>query len=198
MQELTEATSETQSALAALGWVDITAIAVIVVFSILGLFKGLVWQVSRLGTLVAAYVLAVLYGERLGEWMFHGSVAGQNEQWHVYVAYLTIFVGVLVILSLLALLLTKLVEKSGLTFYNRLGGGFVGIGTGALVVLLFLSVALMFFPGTNVVQAARTSRVYEWSGGALAWLGDNVVAMPEKVRGIFDLPPAEEEPSEGR
>lgn len=188
------AAPETQSALEALGWIDITAIAVIAVFFVLGIFKGVVWQISRLGTLVAAYVLAAMYGEGLGAWMFHGSVEGPDEQLHVYVAYVAIFVGVLVVLSLLSLLLTKLVEKSGLTFYNRLGGGVLGVGTGALVVLLILAVGLMFFPQTNVVQAAHTSRVYQWSGGAVAWL-DDIVQVPDKLRELF--PPAEE-PEEGR
>lgn len=189
MQELTQAAPETQSALAAVGWVDITAIAVILVFAILGLFKGVVWQISRLGTLLAAYVLSAMYGSDLGEWMFHGSVQETTEPWHLYVAYLVIFVGVLVVLSLLSLLLTRLVEKAGLTFPNRLGGGVLGIGTGALVVLLFLSVALMFFQGTNLVEAARSSRSFEYSGRAVDALGH---LAPDWAREIFGLPPAEE------
>jgi membrane protein required for colicin V production len=191
MQELSQAAPETQSALEALGWVDITALAVIVVFLVLGIFKGVVWQISRLGTLVVAYVLSVMYGERLGEWMFHGSVQDADQQVHLYVAYVTIFVAVVVVLSLLALLLTRLVEKTGLTFYNRLGGGVLGVGTGALVALLILSVGLMFFPTSNVVAAARSSRLYDYSGRAVGWLDSHLVELPGWARDVFDLSPPE-------
>ena len=49
-------------ALRALGWVDMTALGVILVFFVLGLFKGLIWQVSRIVILVSAYFVAGQFG----------------------------------------------------------------------------------------------------------------------------------------
>ncbi len=195
MLDLSQATPATQSALEALGWVDITAAAVIVVFSILGIFKGLVWQLSRIGTLVGAYVLAAMYGPDLGAWMFHGSLQGANERLPLYIAYVTIFVVVLVVLSLLALLVTKLVEKTGLTFYNRMGGGVLGIGTGALVVVFLLGVVFMFAPESGVLEAARSSRSADYSKRAVELMG---TLVPEGVREAFGAETSGEGASEGR
>ncbi len=196
MLEMFQETPEAQSALEALSWVDITAVAVIAVFSILGLFKGLVWQISRIATLVGAYVLAAMYGPDLGSWLFHDSLQGADERLPLYVAYLTIFVGVLVVLSLLALLLNKLVERVGLTFYNRVGGGVLGVGTGALVVLLLLGLAFMFLPeDSGVVEAARSSRSADYSRRAVEMMGDLV---PDGMRELFGSEEIEGPPPENR
>lgn len=196
MVAVSQAVSETQSALQALGWVDITAVAIVLVFSILGLFKGLVWQVSRIATLVVAYVLSAMYGPDVGNWIFHGSPQGADEQLPLYVAYIAIFIVVLVVLSLLALLLNKLVEKAGLTFYNRVGGGVLGVGTGALVVLLMLGIVFMFFPqGSGVVVAARSSQSAEYGRLAVDMMG---TLVPDGVREIFGAETVEVPDSTGR
>ena len=195
MIAMSQAVTEAQSALEALGWVDITAAAIVLVFSILGLFTGLVWQVSRIATLVVAYVLAAMYGPDVGNWIFHDSPQGTDAQLPLYVAYISIFIVVLVVLSLLALLLNKLVEKAGLTFYNRVGGGVLGVGTGALVVLLMLAIVFMFFPqGSGVAAAARSSHSAEYGRRAVDMMG---TLVPDGVREIFG-PESAEAPATGR
>ena len=43
--------------LATLGWVDLTALAILLVFFVLGLFRGFVWQAGRIATLLVAYLV---------------------------------------------------------------------------------------------------------------------------------------------
>ncbi len=196
MLELSPVIPAAQNALEAIGWVDLTAASVIVVFSILGIFKGLVWQLSRIGTLVGAYILAALYGPDVGEWMFHGSLQGADERLPLYIAYVSIFVAVLVVLSLVALLVTKLVEKTGLTFYNRMGGGVLGVGTGAMVVVFLLGLVFMFAPEeSGVVAAAKGSRSADYSKRVVEIMG---TLVPEGVREAFGAEPAGAAGSEGR
>ena len=178
--------------LATLGWVDLTALAVLLVFLVLGLFRGFVWQASRIATLVIAYVVAGLYGQkvadRIGTWF--GEEAPANLP--LYISYFFVFLVVLIIVSIIAYFLEKLVTKTGLTFYNRVGGGLLGIGTGACVVLAMLAVIMMFFTsGSGIVQAAETSRSMTVSKRALEMFGK---AIPEPVLEVFGLKPEAEDP----
>lgn len=171
-----------------LGWVDVTALSVIAVFFVVGLFKGFVWQISRVAILVVAYVVAGRFGADLGASLAQlmGSPVPSPEQQDtsVYLAYVAIFLGVLIVLSLLALLLQKLVRKAGMTFFDRLGGGVVGIATGGAVVLFLLAVVLMFFHGSNLAEAAGRSKTGELSQQAIGFFGK---VVPDEVRRAFGL-----------
>lgn len=175
--------------LSELGWVDLTALAVLLVFFVLGLFRGLVWQVSRILTLLLAYFAAGQYGDdvaaEIRDW-FSPELAAQNV--HVYLAYVLVFVAVLILISVVTYFVEKLVERSGLSFYNRLGGGLLGIVTGACVVLALLAGIVMFLgKDASVARAARSSRSMEIGQRILQVLGD---AVPPEIREVFGLPPA--------
>lgn len=180
-----------------LGWVDRTALAVLVVFFVLGLFKGLIWQVSRVAILVVSYVLAGRFGEPLGALLARTPAVGgtaasgptnlpDTPDTTLYLAYLLVFLGAVVVFSLTALLLQKLAAKAGLGFFDRLGGGVLGTATGACVVLFGLFVVHMFFQGSQLAQAAESSHSLRLSCRAIDWLGDSV---PDELRLVFRLRP---------
>ncbi len=180
--------SDVVDALQHLGWVDITALSVLVVFFVLGLFKGLVWQVSRVLILGAAYALAARLGQQLSELLLRWTHAGptppteEQQLTAFYIACVLIFVGVLVVLSLLSLLLQNLVKRAGLGFYDRLFGGVLGVGSGAIVVLFLLTAVYMFFPNTRVAEAATTSHSLQFSKDAVELMG---AVIPEPLRRVF-------------
>jgi len=182
-----------------LGWVDHTALAVLLVFFVIGLFKGLIWQVSRIGILVVAYVAAGRLGGTVGGWLARtpavgGAAAGDparlaaadTPETTLYLAYVLIFLAVLIALSLLAMLLQRLAQKAGLGFFDRLGGGLLGIATGACVVLFGLFVVNMFFSGSQLASAAETSHALRLSRRAIDLLGDGV---PDELRTVIALAP---------
>jgi uncharacterized membrane protein required for colicin V production len=203
-----------------LGWVDHTALAVLGVFFVLGLFKGLIWQVSRIAILVAAYVVAGRFGSALAELLtpHSAAAAGTNvaapsggspavpgsiadltngvaavppapdapSDTTLYLAYVLLFVAVLIVLSLLAIVLRKLAAKAGLSFFDRLGGGVLGVATGACVVLFGLFVVHMFFQGSQLAIAAHGSHSLRLSKRAIDWLGDKV---PDALREVLALAP---------
>ena len=183
--------------LASLGWVDLTAIAVLIVFFILGLFRGLVWQVSRILTLVAAYVVAGAYGETIAG-SLRKMVSGINDELSLYIAYFAVFIVVLVIVSVIAYFFEKLIDRSGMSFYNRVGGGVLGVVTGAALVLALLFAVFAFF-GTesNVVEAARRSHSMRFSQQALTALGEVVPAQVREVFGLGDPAPESPTPDQG-
>ncbi|MEZ5989603.1 MAG: CvpA family protein [Planctomycetota bacterium] len=141
-------------------WIDLTSLAVLLVFFVLGLFRGFLWQISRFASLVLAWVLSDRLHDDLAGWLDrHGILEGKD--YLPYLSFFVIFIVVLVGLSLLTILIEKLVRKLHMGFYDRLGGGFVGIATGG--ALLVAVVGLVFaFPDTKLameVEASRTGRV---------------------------------------
>lgn len=177
-----------------LGWVDHTALAVLLVFFVIGLFKGLIWQVSRIAILVLAYVAAGRFGGTVGDWFARtpalggdaARAAGETPDTTLYLACVLIFLVVLVALSLLAILLQRLAQKAGLGFFDRLGGGLLGIATGGCVVLFGLYVVNMFFHGSQLAQAAETSHALQLSRRAIDLLGQGV---PDELRTVISLAP---------
>jgi len=187
------------STLQQLGWIDITAISLLAVFFLLGLFKGFLWQVSRVAILVVAYAAAARLGQGLSEVLVGWTATGPGQpsadqrETAFYVACVLIFLGVLVVLSLLALLLQSLVRKAGMGFYDRLGGGVVGVATGGVVVLFLLTGVFMFFPNSNVALAAESSHSLRLSRQAMTTL-DRV--LPPELQRVL-LPATAVDPAHG-
>jgi membrane protein required for colicin V production len=176
-------------ALQHLGWIDITALSLLAVFFVVGLFKGFVWQVSRVAILVVAYGTAAQLGDRLGDQLLRWTVSSPNgpspeqRETAFYVGCVLIFLGVLIVLSLIALLLQKLVDRAGLSFFNRLGGGVVGIGTGSVVVLFLMTLVLMFFPRSAIARAAESSHSLQFS----RWTMDRLASvLPPELHKVFE------------
>ncbi len=191
----------------ALNWVDHTALAVLLVFFVVGLFKGLIWQVSRIGILIAAYLLAGHFGADFAAFLARTPAAGTPvpgaagepapgpTDTTLYLAYVLLFLAVLIVLSLAALVLQKLAAKAGLSFFDRLGGGLLGVATGACVVLFGLSLVHMFFRGSQLAQAAASSHSLRLSKRAIDWLG---LQVPDDLRRVFDLAPLQSGDPRGR
>jgi len=192
--------------LQALGWVDKTALGVLLVFFVLGLFKGFIWQVSRIGILVAAYVVAGRFGHDVAglmsstppEQMAIDAMASTEVapgETTLYLAYCILFVAVLVVLSLLAMLIKKLADKAGLGFFDRLGGGVFGVATGACVVLFGVFVVHMFFPRSELARAAEGSHSLRFSQQAIDLLDE---AVNDDLRSVLSLQPLGQEAGEGQ
>ncbi len=140
-----------------LGWIDFSTLVILLVFFVLGLFRGLVWQLSRLLTLVLGFLVAGLWAQDLADFLV--KTWPKSEPFALYAAYFAIFLGAFIVLSLVAWFLSGLIKKLRLTAYDRLGGGAMGILTGAAVVVLVLTIFYAFLPReTGIIQAAEKSR----------------------------------------
>ena len=95
----------------------------------------------------------------------------------------------LIVLSLLAMLIKKLADRAGLGFFDRLGGGVLGVATGACVVLAGVFAIHMFFPSSQLAQAATDSHSLRWSREAISWLGK---AVDDDLRSVLSLRPLED------
>lgn len=182
--------------LSALGWIDRTALLILLVCFVAGLFRGFVWQVSRILILVIAYVAAISFGPELAVVTARWFPTSIPERVPLFVAWLLLFVAAVVAVSLLTRLLQHLVDRSGLSFANRLGGGLLGFATGGLLVMALLTglhvLNTSLGTGDSVVHAARKSRSQELSYDVLR-LASRVVpdswrAMPDGWRELMRDP----------
>jgi uncharacterized membrane protein required for colicin V production len=168
-------------------WVDVTALAVIATFLVIGLFQGILWQVSRVAILLIAYGLSSHLAQSLSTFLLGftqkpDEVPNQDRSdTAYYVACVLIFLLTLIVLSLLTRLLQHLVRKAGMSFFDRLGGGIVGMATGAVLVLVGLTAVFMFVPGSTVAQAAESSQSLKVSRWAVQQMGGFIPPELQKV-----------------
>ena len=193
-----------------LGWIDKTALCVLLVFFLLGLFKGLLWQVSRIVILLFSYYVAGRWGQDVAGILADSEAAvaagpdagavgadvvapaAAPPDTTVYLSYCLLFVSMVVVLSLLSMLLKQFVVKAGLGFFDRIGGGIFGVATGALVVLFMVLVMHMCSePDSQFVRAARSSHAVKYSRQAIQLLNR---AVDNQLREQLGLAPLDDEP----
>ncbi len=99
---------------------------------VISTMRGLVKEILSLVGWVAAFVVANAFGAKLAP-MLPSVVPG--EALRLIVAFIALFLGVRVLMGLLALAIGALIEASGLSLADRGLGGLFGLGRGIVIVL---------------------------------------------------------------
>lgn len=145
-----------------ISWIDLTSAAMLLVFLVLGFFRGFIWQMSRLVSLLLAWILANQFHVDLTTFFQEKMGLFVEADYATYVSFFVIFIGVLILLSVLTMVIEKFVEKLNLTFYNRLGGGVLGVAQGVGLLLAAVGLVYLVTPTESVlakeVQTSRTGR----------------------------------------
>ena len=102
---------------------------------LLGLLRGFTREVIALASWALAFLAASIYGSDAA-----ALLARQipDDSWRVLAAVAAVFFVVLIVMSLIALMMSKLIKSAGLGFEDRLLGGLFGLARGLLVVLVFV------------------------------------------------------------
>jgi membrane protein required for colicin V production len=114
---------------ATLDWV---VALVLLVSVLLGLWRGLVYEVLSVLGWIAAFVAAQWFGAAAGEELPMGGAPGALRHAAGFVA---VFVGVLIASGVLAWILKKLVDATLLRPVDRALGGLFGLARGIVLVL---------------------------------------------------------------
>jgi membrane protein required for colicin V production len=142
-----------------LGWVDLALLGLFGLSVLVGLWRGLVFEVvSLLGWLVA-FIIANSVGPMLADLMPAAAGAPSLRLWG---AYLVVFVLVLIACTLLARMLRALISATPLSIVDRLLGGVFGVARGALILVVVATLVTL----SPFAQSAQ----WRNSHGAL-WLG---------------------------
>ncbi len=159
-----------------MNWVDIIILVVIAASAVLAFMRGLVREVMGIGAWVGAAIIAIWGGPDLEPRML--AWTGKPD-WSAPLAYAAVFVGALILLSVVAGMIGGVVRGSMLGGIDRTLGVVFGLARGAaLVMVAYIAGGLVVAPDRwpePVLQARARPFVAE---GA-AWL---VAQIPPRYR----------------
>jgi len=160
-----------------LAWVDIGLLVFLAVSIVVGLMRGLVFELLSLAGWVAAYVAALQWAP----WMLpHIAVGEPGSALRHGVAYACVFVLALIAWSLAARLVRRLIRATPLSPVDRIFGAGFGLLRGT-VALLVLAAVVGLTPLVNS-PAWQQSHGAVWLNALLQglrpWLSNEVSHYP--------------------
>jgi membrane protein required for colicin V production len=105
---------------------------------LLGAFRGLVREVISLAGWAVAFVVAGAYGGDVAPLLARQI---PDESWRALAAVVVVFFATLIVMSVIAMLTSRLIKSAGLGVEDRLLGGFFGLARGLLVVVALVLLA---------------------------------------------------------
>ena len=150
---------------------DFAILTILLVSLLLGLWRGLVYEVLSLAGWPIAFMLSKLFANSITPLL-----PLQQEAMRIAVAYIVVFAAALIVWGVLVWLLARLVKAVGLGWLDSVMGGLFGVLRGGLVILALVWLAgLTHIPDRPFWHNAHTSKIAE--DVALltkAWLPDNI------------------------
>lgn len=157
---------------------------VVGLFSLVAVFIGIA-AAMKLSAVVAGYI---------------GSTVKVSNEWLPFVAFLVVFLGVILLVRLGANAIEKTIEVAMLGWVNRLGGMLLYVALYTLVfsVLLFYAVQMNFISPETLQRSVTYSHIQPWGPKAIDGFGSVIPLFKdmfaeletffEKVAG--NIPPA--------
>jgi membrane protein required for colicin V production len=121
-----------------MNWIDAAVIAVIFLSALVGLARGLIREVMSLAVWLAAVGVGYLYYKGIAE-VLTPHIAQPGVR--LGVAFVGLVLIVLILGAVLGALLSKLIDKTGLTGLDRLLGLFFGAARGIVLVAMAVFLA---------------------------------------------------------
>jgi membrane protein required for colicin V production len=149
-----------------LGWVDWAMLGLLALSMLVGLWRGLVFELMAVVGWIVAYVVAQLFSPEVA---VHVPVGVRGEPLNLVVAFALTFIATLIVWSLLARLLRMLIRATPLTVPDRVLGGGFGLLRGVLL-LLVVATLVAFLPTVQRSPAWAKSQGATWLGIALQGL----------------------------
>ena len=149
--------------------IDIIVLAIVGISVLIGVLRGLVREVLALVAWVGAFLVANLLAPDAAKLL---PQAMASEEIRLLVSFVVVFIVVLVGLSVLAILASKVVKVVGLGPADRVVGGVFGLVRGVLVVMILVLLAgLTSLPRQPMWRnAALSSPLEAFAGYIKAWL----------------------------
>lgn len=123
-------------------------------FFLRGLFRGLVVEVAAIAGLVGGFFLANNYYAEAAPYV---AKVISDSSWIGVVSYLTILIGVVLITSLIATGLDKLLDSSPAAWLNHAGGGLIGAAKGLLLCCILLTAMVRFMPWADFLRESTVA-----------------------------------------
>ena len=118
-------------------WFDYIVLAIVGLSVLLAVFRGVVREIAALAGWVAALILSSMFAQDVAQWL----PASLSHLLRAIIAYVAIFLGVLLLSGATGLLLAKLLRAAGLGFTDRAVGALFGLLRGAVIVFVGVMLA---------------------------------------------------------
>lgn len=115
---------------------DYVVIGIVALSLVLGLWRGVVSEMIALAAWILAFMAALEFGAQLGLQLFTGIA---DPAIRALAGCAAVFIGVLVVMSLVRLAVRSMVKALGLSLSDRLLGMLFGLARGLLVVLVLVA-----------------------------------------------------------
>ncbi len=156
-------------------WYDIAMVAVIGMATLMGLWKGMAWQLASLASLVLSYFLALKFSSQLAP------IFSATAPWNRFVAMLVIYVVTSIVVWMLFRVLAGFLDRVKLRDFDHQVGALFGFLKGAL-----LCIAITFF-AVGLSEAMRDHILATKSGHYIALVLNKADAvMPPELHKILD------------
>jgi len=149
----------------ALGWVDWAMLAVLALSVLVGLFRGLVFELMSLAGWIVAYFAAVWFAPDVARFLPVGTPGSALNQ---SAALLLCFVVALVVWAILARLVRMVVAATPLTVPDRVFGAAFGLLRGGVLLIAVVTIVSLT-PGAQSA-AWKASIGAQWVAGAVQGL----------------------------
>src|SRR3972149_1242062 len=117
---------------------DIVMLVVLVAAAVLGAWKGMVWQIASLASLVFSAWVAIHFSASLAPYF------SAKEQWNRFLAMLVLYIVTSLAIWLLFRMVSGIIDRVKLREFDRQMGALFGLAKGALLclVITFFAVTL--------------------------------------------------------
>lgn len=137
--------------------VDIGVLAILLVSLLIGLWRGLLYEVLSLLGWPIAFFLSKMSADSLAPLL-----PMEQETMRVTVAYALVFIAALIGWGIVARLISRMLKSIGSVWTDRMMGGLFGVLRGGMVVLVLVWLAgLTRVPEQPFWRGAATSKVLE-------------------------------------
>ena len=148
--------------MAQLNWVDLALGFVLLLSVVVGMWRGLVYELLSLVGWVVAFIVSQAYGAAVAMWLPLGAPGSMTR---LAFAYGVTFIATLIVWTLLAKLVRLMISATPLSVLDRALGSVFGFARG-LVILLVVALLVSFTPLVRE-HAWQTSRGAQWLGMVL-------------------------------
>jgi len=131
-----------------MNWLDIAIIAVIVIFIVTGLSKGLISQVFSIASLAGGLVVGFIFYDMVGAVFIEQRVVENESIANVGGFIIAAFISYVVI-QLIGWVVTKIIGTLKLDWLNRICGGLLGAVIGVITAFLLVSALKLFYSGND-------------------------------------------------
>lgn len=132
---------------------DLIVVLSLAVFCARGFLVGFIKEVSGVVALIGAFWASHTYYQPVFELI---TKYISNPHWRSIIAYLLIFLSVILIVGIITRIIQKLFTFAFITWIDKLVGGFFGLAKGVLIISIFMLFIQKFFAQSQFITQSRT------------------------------------------